>query len=305
MLTFIIRRLIYSVFVVLLVSLLVFSISHLSGDPAVLMAPAEARPEDIQVIRVNLGLDKPLPEQYLNFLGNALRGDLGQSLWQKQPALNLILERFPATLTLTAVSLALAVLAGLPLGIIAAVRKDGTIDRVTMLVAVFGQSIPNFWLGLMLILTFAVTLHWLPSSGQGTWQHVVMPAITLAAFPLARLARLTRSGLLEVLNQDYIRTARAKGLRQNAVILRHALRNTAIPIVTVMGLQIGTLIGGAFIVETIFAWPGLGRLVIQAVFARDYPLVQASTMVIAIVFVVINLLVDVSYSFLDPRIRLN
>jgi len=267
------------------------------------MAPPEARAEDIQAIRVNLGLHKPLHEQYFVFLGNAVRGDLGISLWQKQPAMNLVLERFPATVELAALAMVMATVLGVPMGIFAAIKRDGVIDRLTMMLAVLGQSIPNFWMGMMLILLFASLLHWLPSSGRGSWQHILMPAITLAAFPLARIARLTRSGLLEVLSQDYIRTARAKGLTDNAVILKHALRNAAIPIVTVMGLQVGTLLGGAVIVETVFAWPGLGRLVVQSVFMRDFPLVQASTLFIAVVFVLINLLVDLSYSVIDPRIK--
>ncbi len=303
MASFLVRRLGYSVLVLLMVSVLIFLISRLSGDPAALMAPPEARAEDIQAIRVNLGLHKPLHEQYFVFLGNAVRGDLGISLWQKQPAMNLVLERFPATVELAALAMVMATVLGVPMGIFAAIKRDGVIDRLTMMLAVLGQSIPNFWMGMMLILLFASLLHWLPSSGRGSWQHILMPAITLAAFPLARIARLTRSGLLEVLSQDYIRTARAKGLTDNAVILKHALRNAAIPIVTVMGLQVGTLLGGAVIVETVFAWPGLGRLVVQSVFMRDFPLVQASTLFIAVVFVLINLLVDLSYSVIDPRIK--
>lgn len=301
--SYLVKRLGYSVLVLLMVSVLIFLISRLSGDPAALMAPPEARAEDIQAIRTNLGLDKPLHEQYLIFISNAVRGDLGTSLWQKQPALNLVLERFPATLELAVTAMAFATLLGIPLGIIAAIKRDGFIDRLTMMLAVLGQSVPNFWLGMMLILIFASLLHWLPSSGRGTWQHLLMPALTLSAFPLARIARLTRSGLLEVLHQDYIRTARSKGLTESAIILKHALRNAAIPIVTVMGLQIGGLLGGAVIVETVFAWPGLGRLVVQSVFMRDFPLVQASTLFIAVIFVLVNLLVDLSYSLIDPRIK--
>lgn len=303
MLRYIFNRLILSLFVLLMISVAVFSISHLSGDPVYLMVPPEAKIEDINILRHALGLDRPLHIQYWDFISNAVRGDFGRSLWQKQPALDLVLERLPATLELTALAMLIAIVVAIPLGILAAIHKDSLIDRLSMMLAVIGQSAPNFWIGIILIYVFAVYLQWLPSSGRGTWKHLIMPAITLAAFPTARLARLTRSGMLDVLGEDYIETARAKGLKERVVILVHALRNVGITLVTLLGLQIGALMGGAIIVESIFEWPGVGNLVVQAIFARDFPLVQATVLFIAASFVLINLMVDLLYGLLDPRIK--
>ena len=303
MLRYIFNRLILTLFVLLMISVAVFVISHLSGDPVYLMVPPEAKVEDIEILRKALGLDQPLHIQYWNFISKAVQGDFGSSLWQKQPAIDLVLGRLPATLELSALAMLIATAVAIPLGILAAVRKDSIFDRLSMVLAVVGQSAPNFWIGIILIFVFAVYLRWLPSSGRGTWMHVIMPAITLAAFPMARLARLTRSAMLDELGQDYIETARAKGLKERVVILVHALRNVANSLLTVLGLQIGALMGGAIIVESVFEWPGLGNLVVQAIFARDFPLVQAAVFFIAVSFVLINLIVDLLYGLLDPRIK--
>jgi ABC-type dipeptide/oligopeptide/nickel transport system permease component len=300
---YLLQRLLHSVLVVLGVSLIVFLISHLTGDPAVLMAQPGATEKDLQALRERLGLDAPLPVQYLRFVGGAAHGDFGNSIWQNQPVLGLILDRLPATLQLTASAMLVALGLAFPVGIAAALNRNSIVDRLVMLLALAGQSVPVFWLGLMLILVFSVNLHWLPSSSTGTWQHLVLPAVTLGAFSMARTARLVRSGLLEVLGLDYVRTARAKGLGERAVILRHALRNGLIPVVTSVGLELGALLGGAVITETIFAWPGVGRLIVQAIFNRDFPLVQAAVFVLSLIFIGVNLATDALYTVLDPRIR--
>lgn len=299
---FILNRLYHSIFTLALVTIAVFLLGHLAGDPIALMVPPEARPEDREVLRHALGLDRPLLVQYALFMANALHGDFGDSLWHKQPAMTVILAQLPATVQLAAVAMGLAVAAAIPLGILAATHRNSVLDRLSMALAVLGQSIPNFWLGIMLIFLFSVALHWLPSSGRGSWNHVILPAITLAAFPMARLARLTRSGMLDVLAQDYIEVARAKGLRERTVIIVHALRNAAISLVTVLGLQFGVLVGGAVIIETIFAWPGIGLLVTQAIHVRDFPIVRAAVLLVAAALILINLVVDLLYGIIDPRI---
>lgn len=285
------------------VTLVVFLLVHLSGDPALLMLPMEATPEDIAQFREAMGFDDPLYIQYLRFLKNALQGDFGESLRIGQPAFSLVLERLPATLELTFASIVIAVLIGVPAGILAATRRYSSWDTAAMGGAVLGQAVPVFWLGIMLILLFGVTLRWFPTHGRGTLSHLVLPALALSSFSTASIARLTRSAMLETLEQDYVRTAWSKGLPGRAVIFLHALRNAMIPVVTIIGIQFGTLLGGAVITETIFAWPGVGRLVVQAVYGRDFPVVQAVVVVVAGGFVLINLLVDIIYIFLDPRIR--
>lgn len=293
-----------AIFVLLGVSFAVFMLAHLSGDPASLMVDATATPAEVQTLRHSMGLDRPLGMQYLTFLERAVRGDLGTSLWQQQPALSLVLGRFPYTFELAAVAMALSTLLALPLGILSAVRRNTTVDRVAMVLALLGQSVPGFWLGLVLILVFSVHFRWLPSSGSGSVWHLVLPAVTLASFTTGRIARLVRASMLEVLGSDAMRTARAKGLSATTVVLKHALRNAAVPIVTVLGLDASALLGGAVITETVFAWPGLGRLVIQAVQQRDFPLMQAAVFFIALIVVTANFLVDLSYAFLDPRVEL-
>jgi len=244
-----------------------------------------------------------LPIQYLDFLGGLLRGDFGTSVRFQQPALGLIMERVPMTLLLAGSGLTFAVVLAIPIGILSAARRGTWLDSLGMAVALVGQSVPVFWLGLMLILVFAVNLHWLPALGSGGPDHLILPTISLGMFSAAATARLLRAGLAEVLDQEYIRTARAKGLRESAVLIGHGVRNALIPVVTMLGLQFGALLGGALITETIFAWPGMGRLLIQAIYNRDYPLAQAAILWLAIIFVVVNLGVDLLYGLLDPRIR--
>jgi peptide/nickel transport system permease protein len=240
--------------------------------------------------------------QYGRFAARALQGDLGMSLYHRVPALSLILERLPASLELAGAAMLIAIVVSVPLGVVSAVKRGSVWDVASMLGALFGLSMPHFWLGIMLILLFSVTLGWLPTSGRGSLAHIVMPAIALGLSLMAMFARLTRSVMLEVLNQDYVRTARAKGLAERLVIGKHALKNALIPLVTVAGMQFGFLIGGTVIIETVFAWPGVGRLVVQAIFSRDYPLVQAAVLVLAVIFVLVNLAVDLVYLYLDPRI---
>jgi ABC-type dipeptide/oligopeptide/nickel transport system permease component len=254
-------------------------------------------------MRKTLGLDQPLHKQYWLFLSNALRGDLGRSLYYKQPAFRIILEHLPATVELTFAALLVSLAVALPMGILSAVRRDSLWDYAGMLLATIGQATPVYWLGLMLILAFSVQWMLLPSSGRGGIANLIMPSVTLGAPLMALVTRLVRSGMLDILGEDYIRTARAKGLAERLVIYRHALRNMLIPLVTVVGLQLGALLGGAVITETIFAWPGVGRLIVTAITARDYPLVQAATLLVSVYFVAINLLLDVLYVYIDPRIR--
>jgi len=263
-----------------------------------------ASPADQQALRQQLGLDRPLYIQYWRYLSGAMRGDLGRSVRSNRPVVNEIAWRLPNTLRLAVVAMLLAASGGGLVGIISAVRRNTVWDHATMLAALAGLSMPSFWLGLMLMIIFAVRLEWLPVAGYEGWQYVILPGITLAAGPAAVLARLTRSSMLEVLNQDFVRTARAKGLREQTVVVKHALKNSLIPVVTVLGLQFGHLMGGAVITESVFAWPGVGRLVVDAILARDFPVVQGTVLVIALGFVLVNLIVDVLYAYLDPRIRL-
>jgi peptide/nickel transport system permease protein len=302
--TFLLRRLLQSLIVLLGVSFVVFFILFLTGDPAAVMLPPEASAEDIQHFRDSMGFSDPFFVQYGRFLLGALQGNFGTSIRHGEPAFTLVVERMPATFELAGAALVIALALAIPAGIVSAVRRNTAVDYVSTVVALLGQSMPTFWLGIMLILFFSVQLQVLPSSGRGTWQHLVLPAITLGLFTTARITRLTRSGMLEVLNQDYIRTARAKGVSDPPVVWKHALKNAAIPIVTIVGIELGTLLGGSVITETIFAWPGVGRLSVQAIYNRDYPVVQAAVFLLAATFIVVNLLVDVVYTYLDPRIRL-
>jgi ABC-type dipeptide/oligopeptide/nickel transport system permease component len=302
--TFLVRRLLQSLVVLLGVSFVVFFILFLTGDPAAVLLPPEASAEDIRLFRERMGFDDPFFVQYGRFLAGALRGSFGESIRHGEPAFDLVVERMPATFELAGAALLIALCLAIPAGIVSAVRRNSVLDYVATVVALLGQSMPTFWLGIMLILLFSVQLQWLPSSGRGELRHLVLPAITLGLFTTARITRLTRSGMLEVLNQDYIRTARAKGVANPPVVWKHALKNAAIPIVTIVGIELGTLLGGSVITETIFAWPGVGRLSVQAIYNRDYPVVQAAVFLLATTFVMVNLFVDVLYTYLDPRIRL-
>jgi len=302
--TFLVRRLLQSLVVLFGVSFVVFAILHLTGDPALVLLPPDASVEDVRRFREAMGFNDPFLVQYGRFLTGALHGDFGQSIRHGEPAFGLVVERMPATFELAGAALLLALCLSIPAGIVSAVRRNSPLDYLATVVALFGQSLPTFWLGIMLILLFSVQFHLLPSSGRGTLSHLVLPAVTLGLFTTARITRLTRSGMLEVLDQDYIRTARAKGVGDPPVVWKHALKNAAIPIVTIVGIELGTLLGGSVITETIFAWPGDGRLSVQAIANRDYPVVQAAVFLLASTFVLVNLLVDVVYTYLDPRIRL-
>jgi ABC-type dipeptide/oligopeptide/nickel transport system permease component len=306
MLAYVARRLGQMVVVVLMVSVVAFGLLFLTGDPAELLLGPGAdfmTEEQIAEFRRARGFDRPWPVQYVEFVSKAGRGDFGQSLRHYRPAFEVVWERVPATLQLGTAGFLLSVAAGVPLGVLSATRRGSAVDTGAMVFSLLGQSVPSFWLGILLIMIFGVYLQVLPISGRGTWLHVVMPAVTLAAFPLARNARLTRSSVLEVLHQEYVRTARAKGVPERGVVWRHALRNALIPVVTVIGLQLGFLLGGSVIVETIFAWPGVGRAIIGAIGDKDYPVVQAGVTLLSVTFVGVNLLVDLLYAFLNPRIR--
>jgi len=302
MLRYILKRIWYTVYVIVGISMISFFFVHLSGDPVMLMLPGDASDQEIEELREQLGFNDPLHEQYWRFAYNAVQGDLGNSLYFNAPVMKIVLERLPASLELAIAAMLVALAIGIPLGIISAVRHGSMLDMGSMLVALFGLSMPHFWLGIMLMLFFSVFLGWLPTSGRGTLAHLIMPALSLGLPLMAMFARLTRSVMLEVLNLDYIRTARAKGLKEIIVISKHALKNTLIPLVTVAGMQFSAILGGTVIIETVFAWPGLGRLVVQAIFRRDYPLVQGIVFVLALIFVGMNLIVDILYVYLDPQI---
>jgi len=311
---YVVRRLLLLVPVLLGVSVIIFMVLHLApGDPAEIMLGSQATQADLNRLRAELGLTEPLYVQYIHWLGLVARGDLGRSIWMKRPVLTEVLGRFKATLVLTGAALVLSTAGGLALGILSAVRPNSLLDRLSAVASLFGASMPVFWLGIVLMVIFALWLGWLPASGmfapygggdlRDLLAHLALPAVTLAAASVTIIARLTRSTMLETLGQDYIRTARAKGVVERAVVLRHGLKNALIPIVTVVGVQAGYLLGGAVLTETVFAWPGVGTLMVQGILARDFPLVQGCVLVVALSFVVINLIVDLLYAWLDPRIR--
>src|SRR3989449_8166444 len=311
---YVVRRLLLLVPVLLGVSVIIFMVLHLApGDPAEIMLGSQATQADLERLRAELGLTEPLYLQYVHWLGLVARGDLGRSIWMKRPVLNEVLGRFKATLVLTGAALVLSTAGGLALGIASAIRPNSLLDRLSAVASLFGASMPVFWLGIVLMVIFALWLGWVPASGmfapyggggpRDLLAHLLLPALTLAAASVTIIARLTRSTMLEVLGQDYVRTARAKGATEWAVVARHALKNALIPIVTVVGVQAGYLLGGAVLTETVFAWPGVGTLVVQGILARDVPLVQGCVLVIACTFVLVNLAVDVLYAYLDPRIR--
>lgn len=303
MLRFVLGRVLRGIVTVWIVVTIVFVVLRLSGDPANAMLGPDAPPEAIDAFRARHDLDESIPVQYTTYISNALRGDFGVSLADRRPATEHFRRRIGATLELGIVAVAIAVVIGIPAGVLAALRRNSIWDRLAMGLAFIGQSAPNFFVGIMLILFLSLQFNLLPSSGRGSWQQLVMPAFTLATGLLAGLARMSRSALLEVVRQDFVRTARAKGLGERRVLMGHTLRNAAIPIVTLFGLSTGTLIGGAAITETVFAWPGVGRLTVNAVSSRDFPIIQLIVIVIAASVVTINLLIDIAYGLLDPRIR--
>jgi peptide/nickel transport system permease protein len=308
------RRLLLLVPVLAGVSVIVFMVLHLSpGDPVEIMLGTQATQEDRARLRADLGLDEPLPVQYVRWLGHVVRGDLGRSLFMRRPVLGEVLGRLQATLILTGTALLLSTTLGIALGVASATRPNSLLDRVSAMASLFGASMPSFWLGIVLMVVFALWLGWLPASGMyapygggdlgDLLAHLALPAVTLAAASVTIIARLTRATMLETLGQDYIRTARAKGVVERAVVLRHGLKNAMIPIVTVVGVQAGYLLGGAVLTETVFAWPGVGTLMVQGILARDFPLVQGCVLVVALSFVLVNLAVDLLYAWFDPRIR--
>jgi len=301
---YLVRRLVYTIPTLLGITLAIFLLVRLiPGDPARVIAGLLATPEEVDRLRIELGLSRPLYVQYILFLHDILTGRLGVSAVTRTPVLTEIASRFPATLILALTSMVIAAGLGVLVGVTSAATYNSWLDYAVMTIALAGVSIPVFWLGIMLMLLFAVYLHWLPAGGYGGMAHLILPAITLAAFSLAIIARLTRSSLLETLGADYVRTAQAKGLPQRVVIYQHALRNSLIPVITVIGLQFGSLLGGAILTETTFAWPGLGRLLVGAISSRDYPIIQGIVMFFAVIFVLVNLAVDILYAYVDPRIR--
>jgi len=285
------------------VSFIAFAILFLSGDPTYLMIPENYTRDQIAEFRHQMGFDRPWYVQYGDFLGHAAHGDFGVSLRSQIPALPLVLERMPATLELAVTAMVLSLVVSLPLGVQAATHRGTLIDTSSMVGGLLGQSTPGFWLGLILILVFGVELRWLPVSGRGGLTHLVLPGFTLAMYSMGRTARVVRASMLDALGNDFIRTARAKGMPNRIVVYRHALRNALLPIVTLVGLDFGVLLGGAIITETVFAWPGVGRLVVNAIYEKDFPIVETAVIVIATVFVLLNLCVDVAYGYLDPRVR--
>jgi peptide/nickel transport system permease protein len=308
------RRLLLLVPVLVGVSIVIFGVLHLSpGDPAEIMLGSQATKEDLARLRESLGLNEPLPVQYAHWMAHVVRGDLGRSIWMKRPVLPEVLGRLGATLLLTGTALLLSTVGGLALGVSSAAWPRSLLDRLSAVASLFGASMPSFWLGIVLMVVFALWLGWLPASGMfapyggggvgDLLSHLILPAVTLAAASITIIARLTRSTMLEALGQDYVRTARAKGVAEGGVLLRHGLKNALIPIVTVVGVQAGYLLGGAVLTETVFAWPGVGTLMVQGILARDFPLVQGCVLVVALAFAVINLGVDLLYAWLDPRIR--
>jgi peptide/nickel transport system permease protein len=300
---YLLRRLLQGVLTLFVISLIVFLLARLSGDPLHIMLPEEATAEDYATAAKHWGLDRPLPAQYLAFLGNALRGDFGQSIRLRQPTLELVLERLPATLQLAGASIAVSLLIAFPIGVLSAVRRGSSLDYAGKAVALLGQSMPSFWLGIVLIWVFAVMLGWLPASGRGGTQHYVLPAIALGWYQVAAIMRLVRSSMLDVMDSEYVKLARIKGVAERWVVWKHCLRNAAIPPLTYIGFVVAVLLTGSVVVETVFSWPGIGLLAIDAVRYRDFPLVQTIVLIYAAKFVVINLLVDVLYVYVDPRIR--
>jgi len=304
MIKYILKRIVMLIPIVIGVSFLVFFILNLTpGDPVTMMLGEEASAEAIQELRQEMGLDKPLIVQYGRYISGVFRGDMGRSYTTKRLVFNEILSRFPSTFKLTFYSMIVAVIISIPIGIISATKQYSLTDSISMVVALLGVSMPNFWLGLMLILVFALNLRMLPSGGATSWQGIVLPAITLGTGAAAIITRMTRSSMLEVVRQDYIRTARSKGVKENVVVQKHALKNALIPVVTVVGLQFGTLLGGAVLTETVFSWPGIGRLMVDAIRAKDTPTVLGCIIIFAIVFSVVNLLIDILYAYIDPRIK--
>jgi peptide/nickel transport system permease protein len=303
MTAYLIRRLIHSCFVLVGVSLLVFFVGRMIGDPARLMLPLEASEAQVEALRARLGFDQPLYVQLGRFVFDLLRGDFGTSIWQGVPAMSLVLSRFPATVYLTAAVVSFSLLVGLPMGIVAAIKPRSVIDRLTTVISVSGVSMPTFWLALMLILVFAVELRWLKTSGYGGVEYLILPVLALSVVHIGRIGQVVRSCMLDELSRPYVTTARSKGLREHETVVRHALRNAAIPVITLTADEVAGLINGAVVIEVIFAWPGIGMLALEAIEKRDFPVVQADVLLVAAAVVLLNLVVDLTYAYVDPRIR--
>jgi peptide/nickel transport system permease protein len=300
---YILRRLYQALIVFFVVTGIVFSILHVSGDPLALLMPPDAPPSDVEEMRRTLGLDKPVWVQYALFLKNAARGNLGVSYHHGQPALKLVLERLPASLELVVTTILISLILAVPIGVLAASKKGTILDRASLLGSLIGISAPPFWIGIAFILIFSVDLQWLPSSGRGSWAHLVLPATSLALYRLALFIRLIRAGMLDIMTMDFIRTARSKGVSEGKVVYKHALKNTLIPFVPIAGMQMGSLLAGAIVTEKVFAWPGMGRLFLEAIGVMDFPVIIAWALVVATIFLTVNLAVDIVYVWLDPRIR--
>lgn len=305
MFKYIIRRLILAFVTLIAISMLIFWLLRvLPGDPANMLAGEVATQSEIEAIRARYNLDKPIPVQYFYYVRDILHGDLGNSLKNSEPVADQIAARFPATLQLAVISIILAAGIGIPLGVLAAIKHYTWIDSLISVTTLFGVASPVYATGLLLMLVFAVQLHWLPAAGRGdSWHSAILPSITLASFSIALIARMTRASVLEVMSEDYVRTARAKGQTERRIITKHILRNALIPVVTVVGLQFGSLLGGAILTETIFAWPGLGQILVSSMYARDYPMIQSLVLLFAAMFILVNIIVDILYIFIDPRIR--
>ncbi len=308
---YVIRRCLQSLIVFGAILVIVFLMLQITGDPAAVLMPLDASEEDLQAFRQELGFDKPIHIQFVRFLfggprtKGVIRGDFGFSFRHEIPAMGLVMEHFPNTVLLAVVAVLIAICISIPAGVLSAMFRNSWIDYSSSVVAMFGQSMPNFWLGLLLILFFAVYLGWLPTSGFDAWYYIILPAFTAGLYATARIMRMVRSQMLDILGMDYVRTARSKGLAELVVVLRHALKNAAIPVVTLVGLELGILLGGTVVTEAVFAWPGVGFLVVDAISNQDYPVVQAAVALLAFVFVGVNLLVDLMYAWLDPRISYN
>lgn len=300
---YIIRSLLQVVPVLFIITLVVFVLVHVTGDPVTMMLPDTATAEDRQILREALGLDQPLYVQYSIFVSNLLHGDFGDSFRYGQSALPIVLERLPASFELAAASMLVACCISIPLGIWSAVRRNSFMDLLISGISVLGKAMPNFWVGIMLILLISVQLEWTPVSGRGGFSHLILPAITLGTGIAAEMTRLIRSSFLEIISQDYIRTARSKGLREIVILGKHGLRNALIPVVTISGLQLTNLVGGSLVTETVFSWPGMGQLIVQAINTHDMAIIQASIFIIAFIVILINLLTDITYKLLDPRIK--
>lgn len=301
-LSYIIRRLLQLIPTLIGITLITFIIVRLTGDPAAILLPPDTPQEVVDEFRAEYGLDKPVYIQYALFMAKAVQGDFGESLRYKVPVLDLFIERIPATVELIVVSMALAIFLGIPIGMVSAVKHNTWVDNFLRFWTFLFQAIPSFYLGLMLILLVAVPVEQIPTGGRETWRHLILPSIALAAYLVAVFARFTRGSMLDVLNKDYVRTARAKGLTEKSVMWAHVLKNSMIPIITIIGLRAGALLGGAVVIETVFAWPGIGRLMVQAIATRDFPVIQVTVLFVATIFVLLNLLVDLTYTWLDPRI---